>query len=81
MALQAMKGKASVRGHHLIKQKRKISFFKKKNDYFYINNPTVMVMKIKMEKTYTQNFISHQNVFFIFLFCLPTKILVHVHKH
>ena len=40
-----------------------------------------MVMKIKMEKTYTQNFISHQNVFFIFLFCLPTKILVHVHKH
>ena len=29
-ALQAMKGKASVRGHHLIKQKIKISFFKKK---------------------------------------------------
>lgn len=41
-ALQAMKGKASVRGHHLIKQKRKISFFKKKkkSDYFYINNPS-----------------------------------------
>ena len=81
MALQAMKGKAPVRGHHLIKQNRKISFFKKKTtDYFYINNPRVMVMKIKMEKKYTQNFISHQNVFFI-LFCLPTKILAHVHKH
>lgn len=38
---------------------------------FYINNPRVMVTKIKIKK-YTQNFISHQKVLFIF-FVLPTS--------